>query len=187
MKKLLVLALVLSIATIANAQLTITMSGPSTLAQGAVGTYTVGYSISGAWVTDAALGDDLAIVGADTDIKSTLGTIGGGAFLTTNIDTAVVSFIKTSNPITSNYQVALMNDVADTDLGSPLFKFTLTAPMANGTATIKLLENAYIDTAFDQITGLDLAAMPQMNVSITPEPMTIGLLSIGGLFLRRRK
>jgi len=186
MKKLLVLALVLSIATIANAQLTITLTGPSSLAKGAVGTYTVGYSMAGAF-TGGAAGDDLALVGSDTDITGTLGTIGGGAFLTTNIDTAVVSFIQTSSTITSNYRVALMNDVVDTDMGSPLFKFTYTAGMVGGTGVIKILENAFIDTAFDQITGEDLAAMPQMNVTITPEPMTLGLLAIGGLFLRRRK
>lgn len=172
MKKLLVLALVLSMATIANAGLTLTISGPTQLALGATGTYTVGYT---GYNTLASY---------DVDILSTIGTVGGGVGITTNTDSATTYFGADS--LTGYYEATMYNDVALTDLGSPLFSFTLTAPSTTGTATISFLENSFIDTTN---TPLDYGTtvLPTLNVQIVPEPMTMGLLGLGGLFLRRRK
>ena len=171
MKKLLVLALVLSVATMANAALQLTITGPSELATGATGTYTVGYG-----------GD--AILGSDVDVTGTLGTIGGGLAITSNRDAALDYFgINVASP---NYECAIINDIAGTDMGSPLFSFQFTAPAflpPGGVAHIQLLDNAQLDLNWNQVMD---AVMPSFRV-FAPEPMTLGLLGLGGLFLRRRK
>ncbi len=168
MKKLLVLALVLSMATMANAALTFTISGPDTLAQGAVGTYTVSYTGG-------------TTLGTDFDIVSDLGTIGGGIIITTNRDVSL-DYVGI-NSATPNYEVVILNDVAATDLGSPLFSFTLTAPMVSGTATISLVENSVLALDWSQIMD---SVYVSKTVLVTPEPITMTLLGLGGLFLRRR-
>ena len=173
MKKLMVVLMVLSMATIANATLTFTISGPTQLATGAVGVYTVGYSLSPGW----------GILSTDHDITGTLGTIGGGVILTTNRDTAL-DFISIS-PVSGNYQIAICNDILGTNLGSPLFSFQFTAGSQTGTATLVMLDNgATYDLNWGPFTD---SVMGTLNVQITPEPMSLGLLGLGGLFLRRRK
>ena len=167
MKKLLVLALVLSVATMANAALQLTITGPSELATGATGTYTVGYG-----------GD--AILGSDVDVTGTLGTIGGGLAITSNRDAALDYFgINVASP---NYECAIINDLAGTDMGSPLYSFTFTAGTVAGWATIALNDNAQLGLDWNTI----VSTMPAVQVHITPEPITMALLGLGGLFLRRR-
>jgi hypothetical protein len=170
MKKLLVLVLVLSMATLANAALVLTIDGPATLLTGETGTYTIGYS-----------GADLGLVSSDVDVIATLGSIGGGAGITTNRDVALDVF--GINGATGNYECAIINDVLATDLGSPLMSFQFTAGMVTGPAVIQLLDNGQMDTTWTIIEG---AVLPTMNVMITPEPMTLGLLALGGLFIRRK-
>ncbi|MGA2071701.1 MAG: PEP-CTERM sorting domain-containing protein, partial [Sedimentisphaerales bacterium] len=90
-----------------------------------------------------------------------------------------------TNPISGNYEVTIVNDIRATDLGSPLFSFQLTAPNAVGVAHISLIENAFFNDNWEAISP---DSMPTMTVTISvPEPMTLGLLGLGGLFLRRRK
>jgi hypothetical protein len=161
-------------ATLANAALQLTISGPSCFATGAVQTYTVGYTMTGLANNN--------LVAADVDIVCTIGTIGGGVILATNRDKDL-DFVGIDS-LTGNYEVGILNDIHDTDLGSPLFSFQYTAPMACGVQTISLIENCFYDTDWNQITGSDLI-LPSIRVS--PEPMTLGLLGIGGLFLRCRK
>jgi hypothetical protein len=172
MKKLLVLALVLSVATMANAALTLTISGPTELLAGASATYTVGYS-------------GAAILSSDNDIVADFGTVGGGVILTANRDSAL-DVIQIS-PVTSNYQIAITNDILGTDMGAPLFSFVFTAPAtvpAGNYAHLALLDNgATCDLQWNVITD---AVMPNAAVHITPEPITMALLGLGGLFLRRR-
>lgn len=176
MKKLLVLALVLSMATMANAGLVVSVSGPATLATNAVGTYTVSYTCSGL--------NNNNLVASDMDIVVDLGGIGGGVVVTTNVDTGL-SYMGI-NSGTGNYESSLTNDVGDSDMGSPLFTFKLTAPASPGTAHVQLLENSFFDTDWNQITGGDLTLNGE-TVVVTPEPITVALLGLGGLFLRRRK
>jgi hypothetical protein len=175
MKKLLVLALVLSMATLANAALTLTISGPDTLAVGATGTYTVSYS-------------GATILGSDVDIVSDLGTIGGGVAITTNRD-AGLDLIG-PNPQGGNYEIAVINDVAATDFGAPfqLYSFTLstTGVAAGSVAHISLIDNAQLDLDWDQIMGGAMGTKAVTIGSTIPEPITMTLLGLGGLFLRRR-
>ena len=157
-------------ASAANAQiLELSISGPSSLATGATGTYTVSYS-------------DATICFSDVDIICDLGTIGGGVILTTNRDTEYDW--TAANPETGNYEVIIANDMLVTDLGSPLFSFQLTAPGTTGVATISLIENYFFDLNWNMVTD---TFMPSKEVTITPEPVTIGLLGLGALFLRHRK
>ena len=163
--------MVLSTVSLANAALTLTISGPSMFLPGAVGTYTVGYTGG-------------TILGTDVDIVVDFGTIGGGVAITTNRDPALDYFgINSASP---NYECAIINDIAGTDMGSPLFSFQFTAPAflpPGGVAHIQLLDNAQLDLNWNQVMD---AVMPSFRV-FAPEPMTLGLLGLGGLFLRRRK
>ncbi|MGD0553111.1 MAG: PEP-CTERM sorting domain-containing protein [Sedimentisphaerales bacterium] len=175
MKKLIVVLIVLSMASAANAMgvLVLTISGPDSLVTGATGTYTVGYS-------------GAQILAADVDIVVDYGTIGGGVILTTNNDRAL-DWLGI-NCVSGNYEVSIVNDISMTDLGSPLFSFQFTAPSAippSGYAHISLIENAFFDLNWNQITGPDLF-LNGKTVTI-PEPMTMGLLGLGTLFLRHRK
>jgi hypothetical protein len=173
MKKLIVVLIVLSMASAANAMgglpLTLAISGPDSLVTGATGTYTVSYA-------------GATILLSDVDIVTDLGTIGGGVILTTNRDTALDWTAE--NSITGNYEVSICNDVLQTDLGYLLFSFQLTAPGTTGVATISLIGNAFYDLDWNVLTN---AVLPTMEVTITPEPITIGLLGLGALFLRHRK
>ena len=170
MKRIIVVLMILSMATTVNAALTLTISWPSHLEPGESMTFTVGYS-------------GAAILAADVDIVCTVGAgvISNGVILTTNRDTALD--IVGINPVSGNYEMAIMNDILGTDLGSPLFSFQWTAPSNYGAMTISLIENSFIGLDWELITG---AVMPTLNVTTIPEPMTMGLLGLGGLFLRRR-
>ncbi len=161
--------MILSMATVANAALQLTISGPEWILPGSSATYTVSYS-------------GATLVGVDVDIVVDCGTIGGGVIITTNRDSAL-DFIG-PNPVGGNYEIAIINDVADTDLGSPLFSFQVTSSVIYGVQTISLIENSFIDLNWDQILG---TTMPSRTIVLVPEPVTMGLLGLGGLFLLRRK
>jgi len=172
MKKLLVLVMVLAMASFASAALTLTISGPTELAYGAQGTYTVSYS-----------GDSLS--GVDMDIVSNAGTqagmwnISGGVLLATP---RVTSYDWTAkNTSTGNYEITMFNEFTGA-LTSPLFSFVFTAPAAGTSATISTIDNGSF------LLNMDSASFnpPSMQVSLVPEPVTIALLGLGGLFLRRR-
>jgi hypothetical protein len=168
MKKLLVLVLVLSMASMASATLTLSISGPDSLVIGTQGTYTISYTGG-------------TILASDVDISADKGTIGGGVIITTNKDGAL-DLVRV-NPLSGKYQIAITNDLVGTDLGSPTASFVFTAPMTTGTALLTLGDNGQID--LDWVVLGD-AVMGSKSVLITPEPMTMMLLGLGGLFLRRR-
>jgi len=191
MKKLLVLTLVLSMATVANAGLSFTLSGPTSLGLGATGTYTIGYS-GMAGVGDGSLG------GFDIDILNVnlsnviVGTVGNGAIVAANQDTGY-SVCQVDGASLSEWgYTGLYEETGETitlatpvDMGSPLATFQFTAPGTAGTVNLSLLLNSAFDIETDDVsTGV---TMGTVQVNVTPEPMTLAILGLGGLFLRRRK
>jgi len=173
MKKLLVLALVLGMATMANAALTVSMSGPTSLNPGAAGTYTI-----------TSAGVNLA--GIDIDVVSDAGAqpwgISGGAVIAGNrVTTLDVAGI---NGATGNYELVAVND-GPAIITPPLFTFVFTAPMTTGVYTLSMNLNSAFDEFFED-ASVD-AVMSPLAVTVIPEPMTMVLLGLGGLFLRRRK
>lgn len=179
-KKFAALILVLALGAVANAELTFTISGPSSLNFGQTGTYIIGYS-------------GLEILSADIDIVADVGVqpygINNGVILA-SCDSPWWSDPWDPSPWPGwpgNYQLAAMNDITPRDLGSPLFAFDFTAP-STGTigqvVTISMIENSFLDLNWDTVYDV---IMPSIQVTLTPEPTTLMLLGFGGLFLRRRK
>jgi hypothetical protein len=184
MKKLLVLALVLSVATIANAGLVI--SGAPTVALNPITNPTATLSIVGDGAgMPTAFDAYLVIQGPGTVAGGTLVyTYGLSAYgLYTNDDTYVpwmqgvfsdntiqqvadITFADTAvpmNAITGN----ILTDLAFTCTGRGDVTLSLVTMNGDGTA---------VDTTWSSVV-----------IHQTPEPFTMGLLGLGGLFLRRRK
>jgi len=169
MKRMIVILALLTTASIANAALTLYISGPEWALPGTSVTFTVGYS-------------GATMLSSDVDIVADCGIISNGVILTTNRDP--ILDIVGSNTATANYEVSITNDVAGVDLLSPLFSFQWTAPPIFEVAHITLLENSFFDLEWNQIMGTQ---MPVKMVTNIPEPMTMILLSLGGLFLRNHR
>jgi hypothetical protein len=173
MKKLLVLALVLSMATMANATLTMTISGATSVAVDGTQTYTIGYTGSPelpASVDVEVLVDNVAI-----------GTIGNGVVICSNSDVA----LNWAAEVTAGQEweeAAVQDLTAGVAIATPLFTIDPTG-VAAGTVTISLTENYIQDVLWNQIVGTNMASKA---VLVTPEPFTMTLLGLGGLFLRRR-
>jgi len=188
MKKLLVLALVLSVASMASAALQISVNGDNTAAP----------------ITLAP--SDTAILGIWTDaaIQYQAGTyyvlvanVNGGS-----IDYLTGAAVLADSGVMVEHSVDAQGFTAGTGidvlppmngLGGGAFIMDLTAGVTAGTnllggivfhcnapgdVVIQLFE-----TDFATITLVDSAVIHQL----VPEPMTMGLLGLGGLFLRRRK
>jgi len=167
MKKLLVLALVLSMASMANAALTLDFSAT------------------------AAIGDvTFSISGDGTDGTGTyyLGVVsGGGASI--GIGSAVVDYTGNQSSISwDDTGVAAMLGLVE-----PAVNIQLTGTPAPGQSnpplsgmlvhgiTLTISQNATVQL-YDGDGNLKAA----QDVT-TPEPITIGLLGLGAMFLRRRK
>ncbi len=80
--------------------------------------------------------------------------------------------------------IACVPDFIPVPAGETLYSFTYTVPNAPGTTIDITGDNVFVqfrDFDFTQTTSLGAATL-----NIVPEPMTIALLGLGGLFLRRR-
>jgi hypothetical protein len=179
MKKLLVLAMVLSMATIASAGLTVSITGPSQVDYGATAVFTLSYA------------GDIPILGSDVDLVPSVGTVGGGVIVipvASPARTAALDILG-ANVITGDYQIGVMNDNSSTDLGSPIATFVYTAPLSGvggAGASITLVENSFLDLTWSVVSGAVLENANFTLGTLVPEPITMTLLGLGGLFLRRR-
>jgi len=158
MKKLLVLVLVLSIASVASATLSLTTvtptQGSEVLAVNAVGESVAAYF-------------GVSIAGADASMIITKGAAAGS-------NTALAGNIADVNP-------ALVGEIWVYGIGVP------PEVWQDGIyANIAVTHTAQADVTLWSYDG-DVTLTQIGTVHLTPEPMTLGLLGIGGLFLRRRK
>jgi len=176
MKKLLILVMVLAMASLANATI-VSITGPSTIALGGTAAYTVSQSGT------PAIGS--ADIDAVADL-ATKGTLSAGAIVATGRDTTTDYIGAPFGTNSNGYEFSAANLTSGVALGTNLFTFTLTATGTLGQIiALSMVENSFYDATFVQIpTGS--VGLQGMNVTITPEPMTIALLGLGGLFLRRR-
>ena len=169
MKKLLVLMLVLGIASMASAGLSFATSSASV---------TVGDSVS------VALNIDSASVGAsslDSIIGYYTSTIASLAAPTQGADAIAWSVTTKTGAYAGYFQTVAGTTVSGGFvLGDEIAIATLTGD-AVGTYTIY----SYMTSMWDITGGWDDSFT--LTVNAIPEPMTIGLLGLGGLFLRRRK
>jgi hypothetical protein len=157
MKKVLVLTLVLGLAGIANATLSLVPDAASI--------------VIGDSVTISVVSDTDASYGAWLDpADNGVGTFGdlmilSGAGVDASKDFSYAPWW--------GFEAKSFNPAAPIVAGSHFtIDFTGTA---EGVATLTLYE-------FDGVTPIQA-----VDITVTPEPMTLGLLGLGGLFLRRRK
>jgi len=165
MKKLLVLALVLSIAAMANATIVTLTPSATTVTQNQV-------------VTVTATGDTTAALDY---VVMDLGQISAGTLLWTK--TVLAGELATVTEIGD-----LLPNQSDMELGSgsgPGSATPLTAGVQfNGTFKVAAsASGSFYMYLEDQNSDI----RQTIKYTVVPEPMTIGLLGIGGLFLRRRK
>ena len=167
MKKLIVLSMVVAMASLATAGLSLSLSGAGVVDTGA-GTYTMlegstaVITVSGsgsAYYTYLALTGDVAVT-ADAAIATPVALAGAG-------DMASVG---------SSYGWLL------TAAGGPA------GPVAAGAQfTADITATGPLDAVIGVTTYSNTGSNPGMAITIVPEPMTLGLLGLGGLFLRRKK
>jgi len=167
MKKLLAITLVLGLASVAGAiTVNVNASGPEPyqVAMGDTLTFTLtspAEAYSGVVdVPDAAQG---SLVGVGGDF-------GGLGSLLSPDDLGLPYW----------YFVAAGGPGSEPGNGTPHFTFTYTANDDSSAVTLGLWDE-------DGTTPLTGSNVTSIQIQNTPEPMTLGLLGLGGLFLRRRK
>jgi hypothetical protein len=172
MKKLLMLMLILGMASAANAALSLELVG-SPLVDGAVTWDVSGMQITGtgsgptAGKWDGSLGPPTGsaiLAAADTDV-------GAGAGYT------VASGIGSCTVIYNTAAVSSQSLGATVQTAGVWFVLDVSGMSLNDTSTLD---------AYNASNGWQ-TPIGSMTIKAVPEPMTIALLGLGGLFLRRRK
>ena len=166
MKKLLVLALVLGLASVASAALTWEVSSVSIVA-GSTATVKIHSSTATYAGGPAFIGvyDDVADFASFTPIGTTTENPGAG-------DNAAA--VKDAGGWTGYWTI-------NANAGDP-------ATLAAGWHWTAVINGLKVGTNTLQLdTDGSAGAADDLVVTVTPEPMTVALLGLGGLFLRRRK
>ena len=163
MKKLLILMLVLGMASMASAALSV--GGATTVGDGGTAVITVSsdntdpwtaYVDDSTWASGGAIVSVVATAAAGQEAGITLQS-NGYAYRFQTLDTSPATTPNVSSGIQWNVTV----DDGGLDI--------------DDTFTVYFYENDYS------------ATWGSVTMTVTPEPMTIALLGLGGLFLRRRK
>lgn len=172
MKKLLVLVLVLGIASIANAALTYTISA-------ALVDHNVTYDISGSQL----IGTGNSAGAYSASIDKTGGTTSAGILSLGDTDKGVGAGWTSNAGVGSAadyfpYMVVSSQSVGEVTqtTGVAWFVFDISG-MTVGETMIMQASNEADNWAYGSA----------VTITAVPEPMTIALLGLGGLFLRRRK
>jgi hypothetical protein len=175
MRKLLVLMLVLGLASLASAS-PVSISGPTSLTIGQTGTYTI--SLSG---TPRVICFDM-----DIHLSNELCPSSNWTIIATNVDTGY-SYILDPFTTPPNYgkEITAAQPTGTNPIGDDWITFQITnVDQTDNWTDITLEEIAFWDTNWSQILNMTLNSLSVHNI---PEPMTLVLLGLGGLFLRRRK
>jgi len=189
MKKLLVLALVLSMATMASAALQISVNGSQAAAD-----ITLAPSDTaslGIW-TDAAIlpgvGETYFVLVANTQVGmidyltgTVLLTGDGGVGLEHSVDAqgfTAGTGIDVLPPMNGIGGGVVLSVFASINSGAQIFDGIVFHCEGPGDVIVQLFATDFVTS-----TLVDSAVIHQL----VPEPMTMGLLGLGGLFLRRRK
>jgi len=168
MKKLLVLLMVLGLVSSAQATLTLNLTASTIAVPGGTTTLTVSSSDTSNWVGDLILSEDLVNWTTPAAADWTTGTASGIG----NIGTVLYNYYGHAAT-----QIQVASNLTNTDVAAGTqFSIVLSAVQAG---------TIYIDLQ-DDTTYAELANGP-LTLVVTPEPMTMALLGLGGLFLRRRK
>ena len=168
MRKLLILMLVLGVASVASATMTIT--GPTEVLAG----NTYSYSLNGT-AAETAVGYGGYVW---VDYSSYLGMLSNAGMNATNL-TGPLSMYDTKYMPDGFYFVGASAAGTTQVFVGEWFTFDITIPTDAETTTsygIDILDNAF-----------GIVQDAALTIHVIPEPLTLGLLGLGGLLLRRRK
>ena len=179
MKKMLILIVVLALSTSASAVMVSAVSG---------GSATIDVA-PGATVVVDLVSDTLCTALMDTGTAGWWVTADSGIGLPTN-GTFDSSLDQVTSDALSRLYAGTSSGTAYIDIGDSIFQFSVTAPTGLGTYDVDMNVNSETASFFDELGAEhydDLVQGGSLAITVIPEPMTIALLGLGGLFLRRKK
>jgi hypothetical protein len=118
---------------------------------------------------------------ADSAAKGTLDNV---VIVATGRDTSVDWIGPPVGSNSNGWEVSAVNLTNGTGLGGDLFTFDLTATGNVGDIITLAMEGW--NFADDMSETLSDVILNGMDVEIVPEPITLALLGLGGLFIRRK-
>ncbi|MHC4721418.1 MAG: PEP-CTERM sorting domain-containing protein [Planctomycetota bacterium] len=185
MRKLLILALVLGMASWATALPTITVSNPNPINGEVIQVYVSGTAAEAS--TTASIGGYSGFVAIDYAVYGALGPAGSPILSIASppaITTAAGSYATAATTAASGPYPGIeyffaahlppWTEGKDVDIGT-WFTYDVTITGSAGQSEVLDLLNPSVSN------------IGQVTITIVPEPITMALLGLGGLFLRRRK